>query len=72
MLGTVKKWSVRGFGFVKPACGGYDCYVHISKVEGGLRNLEVGQTVEIDFDIDNATLQRRATRVIAVPTPASS
>ena len=46
--GTVKWFnSTKGYGFIKPASGDKDVFVHISAVErAGLRTLNEGQEVE--------------------------
>ena len=46
--GTVKWFNpTKGYGFIKPASGDKDVFVHISAVErAGLRSLNEGQTVE--------------------------
>ncbi len=46
------KWfnSQKGFGFIEPAEGGGDVFVHISAVEAaGLRGLDDGQEIEYDI-----------------------
>jgi CspA family cold shock protein len=49
--GTVKFFnSDKGFGFITPATGEKDVFVHYSNVVGsGYRNLEEGQHVEFDL-----------------------
>jgi CspA family cold shock protein len=49
--GTVKWFnSTKGYGFIKPAEGDKDVFVHISAVEqAGLRALNEGQTVEYEL-----------------------
>jgi CspA family cold shock protein len=48
--GTVKWFnSQKGFGFIQPADGGKDVFVHISAVErAGLGSLDEGQVVEFE------------------------
>jgi CspA family cold shock protein len=49
--GTVKWFNpTKGYGFIKPADGEKDVFVHISAVErAGLRSLNEGQTVEYEL-----------------------
>jgi CspA family cold shock protein len=49
-IGTVKWFNAqKGFGFIQPADGGKDVFVHISAVEqAGLSNLNEGQKVSYD------------------------
>lgn len=48
--GTVKWFNpTKGYGFIQPAGGGRDVFVHISAVEkAGLSNLNEGQQVEYE------------------------
>ena len=48
--GTVKWFnSQKGFGFIQPADGGKDVFVHISAVErAGMRGLNEGQKISFD------------------------
>ena len=49
------KWfnDVKGFGFIQPAEGGGDVFVHISAVEqAGLRGLNEGQRVSFELARD--------------------
>ena len=48
--GTVKWFNAtKGFGFIQPAGGGKDVFVHISAVErAGLSNLNEGAKVSYD------------------------
>ncbi|HLI66647.1 MAG TPA: cold-shock protein [Caulobacteraceae bacterium] len=49
--GTVKWFnSTKGYGFIQPADGGKDVFVHISAVErAGLRGLNEGQEVSYEL-----------------------
>jgi CspA family cold shock protein len=51
MQGTVKWFNpAKGYGFIKPADGDKDVFVHISAVErAGLSTLNEGQTVEYEL-----------------------
>ncbi len=48
--GTVKWFNAqKGFGFIQPAGGGKDVFVHISAVErAGLSGLNEGQSISYD------------------------
>ena len=52
--GTVKWFNgQKGFGFIQPADGGTDVFVHISAVErAGLSGLAEGQKVSFDIKAD--------------------
>ena len=49
--GTVKWFNgTKGYGFIQPATGGKDVFVHISAVErAGLTTLNEGQTVTFEL-----------------------
>lgn len=49
--GTVKWFnSAKGYGFITPADGGDDCFVHVTAVQAsGLKQLVEGQHVEYDM-----------------------
>jgi CspA family cold shock protein len=49
--GTVKWFNpTKGYGFIKPAAGDKDVFVHISAVErAGLSTLNEGQVVEFEL-----------------------
>jgi CspA family cold shock protein len=55
--GTVKWFNARkGYGFIKPADGGFDVYVHVGAVErAGIGELKEGQTVTFDIVEDERT-----------------
>ncbi len=50
--GTVKFFNTtKGFGFIEPAGGGKDAFVHISAVErSGLSTLHEGQKVSYELE----------------------
>jgi CspA family cold shock protein len=50
--GTVKWFnSTKGFGFIAPASGGKDVFVHVSAMErAGIRALPDGQAVTYDVE----------------------
>ena len=64
--GTVKWFNEsKGYGFITPADGSPDVFVHFSVIEGdGFKTLNEGQTV--DFDMQSSPKGPQATRV----TPA--
>ncbi len=49
--GTVKWFNAtKGFGFIQPAEGGSDVFVHATAVESaGMRTLSEGQTIAYDI-----------------------
>jgi CspA family cold shock protein len=51
--GTVKWFNdAKGFGFITPADGGKDVFVHFSAIEGsGRRTLMEGQQVELEVEM---------------------
>ncbi|MEL6920955.1 MAG: cold-shock protein [Pseudomonadota bacterium] len=52
--GTVKWFNAtKGFGFIEPADGGNDVFVHISAVErSGMASITEGQKVNYDLEQD--------------------
>ena len=62
----VVKWfnPVKGFGFIQPASGGGDVFVHISAVEqAGLSGLNEGQRVAFELTQDRRTGKTSATKL---------
>ena len=64
--GTVKWFNAeKGFGFIAPADGGADVFVHFSAIESqGYRSLEENQQVE--FEVAQGPKGLQATRVRAL------
>jgi len=63
MQGKVKWFNdTKGFGFIEPADGGKDLFVHKSQVDGG--SLQEGQTVE--YEVGDSPKGPNAVNVRAV------
>lgn len=64
--GTVKWFnSQKGYGFIQPAEGGADVFVHISAVEAaGLRGLNEGQQVSYDVVADRGKTKAANLKVV--------
>ena len=63
--GTVKWFNpTKGFGFIEPADGSKDVFVHISAVErAGLQSLREGQKVE--FEVTQGQKGPQAENIVA-------
>lgn len=61
--GTVKWFNnTKGFGFIAPAEGGEDVFVHFSAIQGGgYRSLDEGQSV--NFEVEQGPKGLQATQV---------
>ena len=55
--GTVKWYSdLRGYGFIQPATGGKDVFVHVTALErAGIHTLSEGQSVTYELQTDRRT-----------------
>ena len=67
-IGTVKWFnSAKGYGFIQPAGGGSDVFVHISAVErAGLQGLADGQRVSYDEERDPKNGKTSAVNLMAL------
>ena len=64
--GTIKWFNeTKGFGFISPADGGDDVFVHFSAIVGdGFRTLKEGQTV--NYEVETGPKGLQATQVSVV------
>ncbi|MFO1133540.1 MAG: cold-shock protein [Hyphomicrobiales bacterium] len=65
--GTVKWFNAqKGFGFIEPAGGGNDVFVHISAVErAGMTGLNEGQKISFEIVTDKRNGKSSADRLQA-------
>jgi CspA family cold shock protein len=65
--GTVKWFNgTKGYGFIQPAEGGPDVFVHVSALErAGMRDLNEGQKVTFDIVADRRTGKSNADNIRA-------
>jgi CspA family cold shock protein len=63
--GTVKWFNeAKGYGFISPADGGKDVFVHFSAIQGdGFKTLAEGQSVE--FEVEDGPKGPQASNVTA-------
>ncbi len=63
--GTVKWFNeAKGYGFITPADGSKDIFVHFSAIQGeGFRTLNEGQ--EVSFEVEQSPRGPQAVRVTA-------
>ncbi len=68
--GTVKWFNdAKGFGFITPANGEKDCFVHYSSIQGnGFKTLAEGE--EVEFDLVDGAKGPAAENVVRAGTPS--
>ena len=70
--GTLKSWhDDRGFGFIEPAQGGQDIFVHIKSITPRCSKPQVGQRVTFEVEL-NPQGKKRATNVALVRAATTS
>jgi len=69
--GTVRWFNARkGYGFLKPADGGFDVFVHVSAVErAGIMELKEGQRIGFEIVVDERSGETFADNLKALPNP---
>lgn len=61
--GTLKSWNAsRGFGFIEPAYGGQEIFVHIKSFEGRAGRPQIGQALSFEVEVGPQG-KKRAKRV---------
>ena len=72
--GTVKWFNAtKGFGFIAPANGNRDVFVHISALErAGIRQLDDGQAVTFDIEADRKSTRLNSSHVLRSRMPSSA
>jgi uncharacterized membrane protein YsdA (DUF1294 family)/cold shock CspA family protein len=59
--GQLKSWNAdRGFGFIEPALGGQEIFVHISAVPTALRPPKIGQAFTFEVELNREGKKRAA------------
>lgn len=57
--GTLTKWNdTRGYGFITPACGGADVFVHISEFPSNGTRPQIGEKLTFEVVTDERSKQR--------------
>jgi uncharacterized membrane protein YsdA (DUF1294 family)/cold shock CspA family protein len=69
--GQIKSWNAeRGFGFIEPAAGGQDIFLHVSAVPTHHRPPRIGQHFTFEVALDRGGRKRAANLGVAVPLGA--
>jgi len=63
MTGHVKRWTDRGFGFIK-SDDGIEYFCHISKVSGEFRELQ--ENTQVSFDSEKTEKGFQAINVVVI------
>lgn len=67
--GTLKSWNdERGFGFIEPAQGGQEIFVHIKAFPGGSGRPQVGQA--LTFEVETSPNGKKRARSVQYPVRA--
>ncbi|HQS33549.1 cold shock and DUF1294 domain-containing protein [Polaromonas sp.] len=69
LSGTLKSWNDdRGFGFIEPAHGGQEIFVHIKAFPAGTGRPSVGQ--QLTFDVETTDNGKKRARSVQYPARA--